>query len=522
MPQWKRWSRNKGRQKPMSQEKPDTVWLKSDLTENLLHIKQSFGNSSDLNIREIFLDRDEKICMAVLYMEGLADENQVQHFVIKPLIHDENNYMDGYDSFLEYIKMRVIAGGSVQDLHDYHSVYTSLLSGRTVILSEGIPRGIAVSSQGLESRNVSEPITETVIRGPHEAFCESLRKNIALLRWRIKSPNLWLETRKIGRVTGTNVAIMYINGIVNEKVLKELHSRLDRIDLDGVLESGYIEQLIQDEKYSPFPTIDNTERPDIATAALLEGRVILLVDGTPFVLILPVVFPQLLQSPEDYYNKTDYGFVRILRYISLFVSLLAPSLYVAVTTFHQEMLHTTLLISLAAQREGIPFPAFVEAVLMEFIFETLREAGLRMLRPVGTAITIVGALVLGEAAVQAGLVSPAMVIVVSITAISSFAIPSYELRLPIRALRFLFMALAASFGLYGIVLGGITLLLHLTSLRSFGIPYMSPLAPFNIEGQKDTLFRFPLWLMKTRPRLISQYNRVRQQSTGPRKPDSRP
>jgi spore germination protein KA len=305
---------------------------------------------------------------------------------------------------------------------------------------------------------------------------------------------------------------VYIKEVANDKIVEEVHKRLDNIDIDGILESGYIEELIQDETFTPFPTMINTERPDIVAAGLLEGRIAILVDGTPFALLLPALFVHFFQASEDYYQRFDIGtLLRMLRYLSFFLTLLVPSVYVAATTFHQEMLPTPLLISLAAQREGVPFPAVVEAMMMEVTFEILREAGVRMPRAVGQAISIVGALVLGEAAVQAGIVSPVMVIVVSITAISSFVSPTFNMAIATRIIRFIFMLLAATFGLYGIAVGLLAMALHLCSLRSFGIPYMSPMAPLIAADQRDTIIRFPHWAFFKRPRLINQKDMTRQQ-----------
>lgn len=259
----------------------------------------------------------------------------------------------------------------------------------------------------------------------------------------------------------------------------------------------------------------NSERPDAVAAGLLEGRIANLVDGTPIVLLVPALFAQFFHATEDYYNRWDFGFIRIIRLITLIVSLTAPSLYIAITTFHQEMLPTTLLISFANQREGVPFPAFIEALILELTFEILREAGTRMPRVMGSAISIVGALVICQAAVQAGLVTAAMVIVLSLTAISNFVFPSVAMSMPIRILRFVLMTSAAAYGIYGIIICIVAISLHLCSLRSFGVPYMSPLAPFNLAAQTDTLFRFPIWALHTRPPLFSQKNTVREQNQMP-------
>ena len=388
-----------------------------------------------------------------------------------------------------------------------------VLSGDTVLFLEGYQTCIVASTRGWRDRAVSEPQSQTVVRGPRDSFTETLRTNTALIRRRIKSPKLWIESQQIGEFTKTDIALVYIDGIADEQVIQEVKERLSKIDIDGILESGYIEELIQDEDYTPFPTMHNTERPDSVAAGLLEGRIAILVDGTPFVLMVPALFIQFFQAAEDYYQRADIStLIRLMRYMAFFLALLTPSAYIALTTFHQEMLPFALLISIAAQREGVPFPAIIEAFIMEITFEILREAGVRLPRAVGSAISIVGALVLGEAAVQAGLVSPAMVIVVSITAISNFVSPVYDMAIAVRMLRFILMVLAATFGLFGIILGLILMILHLCSLRSFGVPYMTPMAPFVKRDQKDVLIRRSIKKMKTRPKLINEKNISRQKT----------
>ncbi|WP_227940047.1 spore germination protein [Alkalihalobacillus deserti] len=495
--------------------------LNVDLQENIQKVKKAFGNSSDLVVKEFFIDEERQA--GILYTDGLVDSDILndslesimidkKEFKHEDLVHTRINIIDFYKKY-------VVSTGEVKDVEDFETLYTAVLSGDTVFVVDSCSKGLIFSTRGWEQRAIEEPTSQTVIRGPKEAFTETLRTNTALIRRKIKSNDLWLETKVIGRLTKTDVAIMYMNGIVNPKVVEEVHERLDRIDIDGIFESGNIEELIEDETYTPFPTILNTERPDAVAASLLEGRVAIFVDGTPFVLLVPTLFIQYLQSSEDYYQRFDIAtLIRLLRIICFFIALLAPSLYIAITTFHQEMLPTELLISIAAQREGVPFPAFLEALIMEITFEILREAGVRMPRAVGSAISIVGALVLGQAAVEAGIVSPVMVIVVAITAISNFVFPSISMATAIRILRFILIALAASFGLYGIAIALIAMILHLCSLRSFGVPYMSPMAPFNLPDQKDTLFRLPLWALFSRPRLISQQNIIREQNPAPQKP----
>jgi len=328
-----------------------------------------------------------------------------------------------------------------------------------------------------------------------------------------------MKSMKIGSYTNTDVVIAYIEGLADHTLIEEVENRLQRIEIDSVLESGYIEELIEDNSYSPFPQLVNTERPDVAAANLLEGRVVILVDGTPFVLIAPISFFSLLQSPEDYYQRYMISsIIRILRFVFMVLSLLLPSLYVAVLTYHQEMVPTALLISVASSRESVPFPALVEALMMEVTFEALREAGVRLPKQVGAAVSIVGALVIGQAAVQAGLVSAPMVIVVAITGVSSFMVPHYTQGIALRMLRFPIILLAGTLGLLGVMLGVITIVVHLCTLRSFGIPYLTPIAPVKGRELKDALIRAPWWKMDTRPHLTGEFNSYRQSPS--QKPNS--
>lgn len=496
--------------------------LPANLDEILLTIEGGLGHSTDLVIRKIMIPSIPPCNGAIVYVDGLANVKDIlDSLLVDYRWGDLALPMLEEIAPLALIKEYLLKSGEISGTSDYETLYHTILSGDTVILVDGYREGICASTRDWKDRGVTEPSSQTVVRGPREGFSESLRTNTALVRRKIKDPHLWMETRQIGRVTQTDVAVMYIKGLVDDSIIEEVRARLARIDIDGILESGYIEELIQDETYTPFPTIFNTERPDVVAAALLEGRVAILVDGTPFILLVPAVFTHFLQAAEDSYQRADISsLIRILRYVALLLAMLAPAGYIAVTTFHQEMIPTTLLINIAAHREGIPFPAFVEAFLMEATFEILREAGIRMPRTIGQAVSIVGALVIGQAAVEAGLVGPAMVIIVAITAISTFIIPSYNMGISIRMIRFALMILAASFGLYGILIGVIALVLHLCSLRSFGVPYLVPFAPFNLEDQKDNIIRLPQWSLLKRPSYISPNNRQKQIYNPPHKPES--
>jgi spore germination protein KA len=495
--------------------------LPSSLKDNIENIKNRMGNTEDLIIRKLQIGLTAQIEIAIIYVDGLADEKSIHQFIMEPLMLHGNileNTNSEDDMFIERLKESMLTVGQIHEIGSLDSLFEPLLSGNTIVLLDGYTLGFHISMVASEGRAVSEPSNQTVIRGPKEAFTESIRINSTLIRRKIKDPNLLLKSWKIGKVTNTNISIMYIRGIADETVVEDVCQRLGRIDTDAILESGYIEEFIQDEPYTIFPTMQNSERPDVIAAGLLEGRVAILIDGTPHVLLIPALFIQFFQAAEDYYLRADIStLIRALRYICLFIATLAPSLYIAITTFHPEMLPTHLLISIAAQRESVPFPAFIEGLMMEVTYEILREAGIRMPRAVGQAVSIVGTLVIGQAAVDAGIISSTMIIIVSITAISSYVIPQYDMSIAVRITRFFFMALGAAFGLFGIFVGMIVLLLHLSSLRSFGVPYMTPVGPFIFSDQKDVILRVPHPYMKTRPSVFSKFNLFRQRKTSVRK-----
>ena len=458
-----------------------------NLENNLSKVKCDLGNSSDLNVRILKINQTFQV--ALLYVDGLSDKKFIEKGIVESLL--ELKKTETFVPHIHYVKEKLITIPEVTTVSEYSDLYTALLSGDTIIFMDGNDEAFLANTRKWEERSVEEPTTQVVVRGPKEGFTENITVNTALIRRKIKDENLWLETKEIGRVTKTSVALMYLNGTVEKNVLTEVHHRLDKIDTDSILESGYIEEFIQDSSYSPFPTVFNTERPDVIAAGILEGRVAIIIDGTPFVLLVPALFSHFIQASEDYYNRSDFGLIRMLRILCLGIALLAPSVYIALTTFHQETIPTVLLISLASQREGVPFPAFFEALLMEFTFEILREAGIRMPRMVGQALSIVGALVIGQAAVEAGFISAAMVIVVAITAIASFIVPGYSIAISIRILRFVMMILAATFGFYGITIGVIAMILHLSHLKSFSVPFMTNFGPFKWQNQRDVILRLP-------------------------------
>jgi hypothetical protein len=482
-----------------------TEALTTDLKQNIHVIQSAYDKSSDFILRQFTIS--DSLNAAVIYIEGLSSIEEINRSVLNPL-QSESNVTD----FKKIIEQK-LAVSNIKNLQTYSEIIEQVSVGNPVLLIDGETYALSLGLSDWEKRGVEEPSAENVVRGPRDGFTETLRVNTSLIRRRIRSPKLKMMTQYLGEYTQTQVVIAYIDGLVDNTLLEEVENRLQRIKIDGIVDSGYIEEMIEDDPFSPFPQILNTERVDVVTANLLEGRVAVIVEGSPFILVLPTTLYSLLQSPEDYFQRFWIGSaIRWLRYIFFIISVLLPSIYVAILTYHQEMIPTTLLLSITASREQIPFPALIEALMMEFTFEALREAGLRLPKQVGAAVSIVGALVIGEAAVSAGIVSAPMVMVVAITGIASFTIPRYNLGISLRMLRFPIMIIAGTLGLLGIMLALITIVIHLASLRSFGVPYLSPMGPMKIRDMKDVLLRAPWWMMNKRPHLTGDYNENRQAS----------
>ncbi|OIK16041.1 spore germination protein [Bacillus sp. MUM 116] len=483
--------------------------LGQNISVNEEVLKKVFDNCSDIVFRPILVNRQTK--MLLIYIDGLVDTKIVEQVVLKPMMFEGMpNGLENMGSIGEIIQNQLIAFSQVKTVSKVREVIEGVLKANIAVLTDGENQALVADLKGFDKRSIEEPAAEISVRGPRDGFTETLRVNTSLVRRRIRSPRLKMEPYSIGDLSQTDVVIAYIEGIAPNTVLEEVRQRVQRIQIDGVLESAFIEEFIEDLPFSPFPQIQNTERPDVVCASLLEGKVAIFVDNTPFVLIVPMTFWTGVQAAEDYYERSLYTtFIRWIRFVLINISLFLPSLYVAVTTYHPQLIPTNLLISIAAAREGIPFPAVVEAMMMEFLFEGLREAGVRLPKPVGSAVSIVGALVIGQSAVQAGIISAPIVIVVATTGIASFAFPRYNLGTAYRMLRFPMLLLAGVLGLYGVAFGALAIMIHLTNLRSFGIPYLSPVAPQIPRGLKDVLLRTPRWSMTHRPMLISGEEKMR-------------
>jgi spore germination protein KA len=488
-----------------------TIFISNMLDKNLEVLKNIFGGSVDIVFREFRFGRNTQTRAALLYIDGLVDKDLINQSLLQPLMYDSRFFAEDeeYGKTLEGIEDSLLSLGDLSKSGEVKKLTGSVVSGDTALLIDGFDKAFIISTRKWEQRGVPEPQTEVGVRGPREGFTESLRISTSLLRRKIKNPDLIFESMTIGRRTHTDICIAYIRGIAPEHVLKELRKRLSSIDIDSILESGNIEHLIRDAPYSIFAIVGVTERPDVAATRLLEGRAAVIVDGTPFILTVPSLFIESFQVAEDYYmNFIFASTLRLIRFLSYAITILVPSIYVAILTYHPEMIPTPLLFTLAASEEGLPLPIGLEVFLMLTVFEILREAGIRLPRAVGSAISIVGALVLGQAAVAAGLVSDFTVIIVGITAVSSFVVTTQTDSAS--ALRFIFYIFAAFLGGFGIVMGILGVIVRISTLRSFGVPYFSPLAPYIPEDMKDVFVRYPLWKMNMRPKSLEPQDMKRQ------------
>lgn len=479
--------------------------ISNSTRENMDYLKELFKDTSDVVFREF---KCGDILCGVIYIDGMADKELLNDFLLEPMMEMKGEVTDPKE-----IKDRIIAISDMKEINKLSDGINSILSGESLVLIDNLSGALTVANRSWPNRGIGEPSGETVIRGSREGFTETIRFNTALLRRRIRDVGLKIEGRQCGVRSKTDMAIVYIDDIVNTDVLEELKRRLDRIDIDAILDSGYIEQFIEDNDKTPFPQVQSTERPDVVAAALYEGRIGIIVDGSPFVLIVPAVLVDFFQSPDDYYTSWISGsMVRFIRMAGIMVSLILPALYVAVTTFHTDLIPTKLAYTIAASREGVPFAAYVEVLLMEASLAFLIEAIIKLPKPVGSTIGIVGGLIIGQSAVEAGLVSPIMVIVLGLTAITTFLIPNYTITSAFTYFRVFIIILAAVFGLYGIMLGVIFLMIHLTRIKSFGIPYLAPAVDLVWSDLKDLYVRMPLKVFKDRPHFLKPRNQVRQKT----------
>lgn len=487
--------------------------MSRDIAVNEVSIAAAYGNSADLVIRRIHSGENPKINVLIAHIEGLVDKDLVAESIIRPISMSDTATVRMPPSarhIHEDLKHRLLTTTEVTEVSKMADLLLYVSSGDCAVIVGGVDSALICSSKSWVSRDPENPVTEPGIRGPKEGFTETVRTNTSLVRRRVRDPRLWIEELTVGEVSKTIVAVAYIKGIANDKIVQEVRNRIERIRIDALQESGQLQELIEDSSLSVFSTVLSTERPDKVVGSLFEGRVCVMVDGSPTVLLVPATFLQFLMATEDYYQRYPVSsFIRFLRMIAFAVSLTLPAIYVAVSTFHHEMLPTSLVLNIAAQREGVPFPAMVEALMMISFLEILLEAGVRLPATVGSAISIVGALILGQAGVEAGLFSAAMVIVIALTAVSSFTIPLFTMINTVRILRIGLTLISGVLGLFGLAAALLAMLIHLISMRSFGVPYLEPLAPVVLPDLKDSIIRSPWWSMIRRPELVAKRDMIR-------------
>lgn len=500
----------------MKQWKDGRTPITGRYDEDVAALNCTRSTNGDVRIREFDLGR-MGIRAAVFFLDGLSDKELIEEQILLSLMSELGGKSDSEkwnsDRLLlrETIRNQILPLSEMGEASLVEETMLKVLSGSTALIIDGVPTVLLIGSIKGRTRSVEEPETEGLIRGPRVGFNETLSDNTALLRRHGENGSMAILKFKVGKRAQKDLVVAYMEDIADPKLVEEVKRRIAKINIDNLPESGYVEQLIEDNYLSPFPQAQSTERPDRVISSLMEGRVAILLDGTPFALLVPVTFSMLLQSPEDYYERWIVGsLVRLLRFFAVFISLFVPALYISFISFHPGLIPTKLAISIIKSREFVPFSALMEALIMEIAIEILREAGIRLPKPIGPAMGIVGGLIVGEAAVQAGIVSQILVIVVAVTAIATFTIPFYSAGLAFRYMRFVAMFCAALFGMYGVVLFFLFLSTHLVKLKSFGVPYANPSIPYRISIWKDLLIRAPLRMMKKRPELLHTQDPIRK------------
>lgn len=480
--------------------------IQKDIDKNIAYLNERFKDFGDIVKRKFPLGENREITVYISYIDVMTDRAFIDELIDILMIYIRQVNPTGNnlkENVFDALKNGGIATADFFEETDFDKTIDEILAGNTLLLIDGFDKAIILSTKGFPRRSVSTADTEVVVQGSKEAFTETFRVNTVLIRRRIRDTNLKLKQMRIGTRSKTDVGIMYMEDIARPEILKEVEKRLNMIDIDGILDSGYIEQFIEDDYKSPFPQVQMTERPDKVAAALLEGRIAIVVDNSPFVIIVPTILVSFYQSSEDYYQRFEImSFVRILRFIAGLIAVCLPGIYIAVACFHPAMIPMELIIKMQEARQTVPIPAVLEIILMELAFETLREAGIRLPSAIGSTLGIVGGIIIGQAAVEAGLVSPIVVIIIALTAICSFAIPSIGLVAGYRLTKYFIILLSSLLGFFGFWLATLTCLIHLVTLKSFGIPYLYPFVSvkqYGLNDIKDTILKLPIFMLRKRP-----------------------
>lgn len=479
------------------------------LKSNIDYIKYIFSDCGDIVYREFFAGCN----MCLVYIDNITNSVAIEESILTNLMNRSDMHGDG-NEFIDRSLLEVVSVKDVKKIYTFQEVINAILSGDTVILCDEADSALQASTKGFPTRGVGSVKTEVSVLGPKDAFNESIAVNIVLIRRRIKDTKLKLKRMKIGTGTKTDIAVMYMKGIVNNEILKNVEKSLESVDIDGVYDSGYIEQLIEKEFTSPFPQIQITERPDKTASSLMEGRIAVVVDNSPYVILLPAPLNEFFQSADDYYERWEImSFIRFMRYVGAFLAISLPGLFIALAVYNPSVLPVSLALKIAGSRQNIPFPTAAEMLVMEIAFELLIEAGIRLPSPVSSTIGIAGGIIIGQAAVEAGIVSPMIIIISALTAICTYVIPNTSVTAGIRIFKYIIIFTSSFFGLFGFWIGILLLLIHLSSIKTFGIPYLYPFCSASENGYsdlKDSIFRLPLFMIKKRPVYANKENRKKQ------------
>lgn len=481
--------------------------MNTNIDKNIDLINSEIGSKSPINIKHFFIGNEDGFDAVLIYIEGLVKEEMIDRDILNPLMNNVDEKSISKDSSLEYICKRHIPVSNTSIESDIIKVVDSIKSGKTAILIEGVPRSIILNTTNGNYRSITDPANESAIRGSRESFVENLETNITLIRRNIKDKNLAIEKFKVGKRSQRDLAILYIEDIVDDDILNEVRNRITKIDVDVVECTGILEEYIEESPYTVFPQVYGSERPDVVESNLMEGRVAIILDGAPYVLTVPAIFIEFFQGVEDYNQRMIISsFARFLRIIAVFIVITLPSIYLALIQYNTELIPVKFINPIVQSREGIALTPFLEILAMEIVVDFLREGGLRLPPKIAPTLSIVGGIIIGNTAIESKIVSPTTLLVIGITVIATFLIPNYEMSLSIRFLRFPMLILTNALGFLGITGGVFFLIIHLFSLESFGVPYVS----IKNSDLKDIFIRAPLWKMNKRPESIPNNNPVRE------------
>lgn len=478
-----------------------------NLQKKISEFNTNIGSKSNLITKELFIGQKYPLEAVILYINGLANRVAISRDILNPLMHYVNEDLIDINNIGVYLCKRYISSTNTNVVIDINTACEELKKGKTVIIICNSDEYIVVDTKGGEYRSITEPQSETSVRGAKEGFIENLETNISIIRRRIKDKSLVIEKLKVGRRSQTDIAIIYLEDIIDKSIVDELRKRISAIDVDFITGSGQIQQYIENYAYTPFPQTFASERPDIIEANLMDGRVAVVTDGTPHIFTIPTLFVEFFQAVEDYNQRTTItSFTRILRIIAVFIVITLAPIYLTLLKFNVELIPLKFITPIIASRIGISLTPFLEILSMEIVVEFLREGGLRLPNKIGQTLSLVGGIIIGDTAIKSKIVSPTTLLIIGITVIATFLIPNYDMALVIRFVQYPMLLLANYMGIFGIGIGWFLLMVHLCSLDSFGVPYLQ----FNKNDIKDMFIRAPLWKLNKRPQSIPNIDPMRQ------------